>query len=70
MADFVHVSKEVVSLWLREKKTTYAPIPDKLNGNKKEVQAKAIFVETENRLSLHPFWSVSIAMKCSMDMDM
>jgi len=35
--------------WLLEKKVTYAHIPAKLNRNKEEVQAKAIFAETENK---------------------
>jgi len=39
--------------WLLEEKVTYAPIglPDKLNQNKQEVQAKANFVETENKFA-------------------
>ena len=54
MANFVQVSKEVVLLWLREKKATYVPIPDKLNRNKEEIPAKAIFIETGNKFA--PFW--------------
>jgi len=30
---------------------TYAAIPDKLNRNKEDVRAKAIFVETENKFA-------------------
>ena len=30
---------------------TYAAIPDKLNRNKEDVPAKAIFVETENKFA-------------------
>jgi hypothetical protein len=51
MANFINIEKDTVLLWLREKKAVYAPIPARLNRNKDDVSAKAIFVETENRFA-------------------
>jgi len=51
MADFVDVSKDVLLRLLREKKATCVPIPAKLNRNKEEIPAKAIFVEPENKFA-------------------
>ena len=51
MADFIDISKELALCWLRDNKAVYAPIPAKLNRNKEDVPAKAIFVETENKFA-------------------
>ena len=45
------VSKDVLLRLLREKKATCVPIPAKLNRNKVEIPAKAIFVEPENKFA-------------------
>ncbi len=37
MADFIDVSKDAVSVLLKEMKAIYAPIPEKLNRNKEAV---------------------------------